>query len=68
MVRTTIYLPEELKGAVERRARHEGVSEAEIIRRAIKALVAAPEPHAGFLSGAAIAERLDEELTGFGDR
>lgn len=35
MVKTTIYLPDELKAYVEARARETGASEAEIIRTAI---------------------------------
>jgi hypothetical protein len=35
MVKTTIYLPEELKTYVEARARETGASEAEVIRTAI---------------------------------
>lgn len=35
MVKTTIYLPDELKAYVEDRARETGASEAEVIRTAI---------------------------------
>ncbi len=35
MVKTTIYLPDELKAYIEDRARETGASEAEVIRTAI---------------------------------
>lgn len=35
MKRTTIYLPEELKAALEARAKHDGRTESEIIREAL---------------------------------
>lgn len=35
MRRTTIYLPEEIKAAVEQEAAREAVTEAEVIRRAL---------------------------------
>ncbi|MEX0864730.1 MAG: CopG family transcriptional regulator [Acidimicrobiia bacterium] len=35
MHRTTVYLPEDLKAGIEREARREGVTEAEVIRRAV---------------------------------
>ena len=73
MKRTTIYLPDELKAAVERTAAAEGRSEADVVR---SALAAATAPHAYppprlplFDSGeATLAERVDEELAhGFGE-
>lgn len=72
MKRTTVYLPDELKAALERTAAAQGRSEAEIVR---SALVAATEEHAYpppnvplFESGdSSLAERVDEELAaGFG--
>jgi predicted transcriptional regulator len=69
MQRTTLYLPEDLKAAVEREARQRGVSEAEVIREAIAAAVSRPSPRAGlFASDVAFADRADELLAGFGDR
>jgi predicted transcriptional regulator len=68
VARTTVYLPEELKSAVEREARQRGTSEAEVIRQAIAAAVTAPRPRAGFLDGEPLAERVDELLGGFGER
>ena len=66
--KTTVYLPEPLKDAVERAARRRGCSEAEVIRQAIAASVTAPRPSAGILDGGSFAERADELLGGFGDR
>jgi plasmid stability protein len=72
MRRTTIYLPDDLKAALERTAAAQGTSEAEIVR---SALAAATEEHAYplptlplFESGdPTLAERVEEELaTGFG--
>jgi hypothetical protein len=71
MEKTTIYLPNELKVAVKRAARRRGVSEAEVIRDSIKNAVGGdrPRPRGGlFASGAPVARRADEHLTGFGDR
>ncbi len=73
MLRTTVYLPEDLKAALERVAAREGCSEAEVIRAAL--LVATAEPSAPrprlplFDSGApTLAERVDELLAeGFGE-
>lgn len=66
--KTTIYLPEELKAAVEREARRRGSSEAEVIRQAVAATVTAPRPRAGFLDGEPFAARAGELLAGFGER
>lgn len=66
--KTTVYLPDTLKGAVERAARSRACSEAEVIRQAIAASVAMPRPSAGFLDGEPFAEHADELLAGFGDR
>lgn len=66
--KTTIYLPEELKFAVEQMALRRGCSEAEVIRRAVADAVQRPAPSAGFLNGDAIADRVDELLDGFGAR
>ena len=73
MRRTTVYLPDQLKLALERTAAAQGKSEAEVVRAAI--LVATVETaypelrlplfHSGDPS---LAERVDEELAaGFGD-
>jgi predicted transcriptional regulator len=66
--KTTIYLPDALKAAVEREAKRLGWSEAEVIRQAVAAAVHSPTPNAGIIDGEPLAERVDELLTGFGDR
>ncbi|MGI8576214.1 MAG: CopG family transcriptional regulator [Egibacteraceae bacterium] len=66
--KTTVYLPDELKTAVEREAHRQGSSEAEVIRRAITAAVTPPRPRAGFLDAEPLADRVDELLGGFGER
>lgn len=72
MKRTTIYLPDELKAALERTAAAQGCSEAEVVRSAVAAAVtqAHPRPQVPlFDSGdASLAERVDEALAaGFGE-
>jgi predicted transcriptional regulator len=66
--KTTIYLPDELKRAVEREAQRLGESEAEVIRRAIAAAVTRPRPRAGIVEAEPFADRADELLEGFGSR
>jgi predicted transcriptional regulator len=68
--RTTLYLPDEVKAAVEAEARRSGRSEAEVIRSAVAAAVKPirPKPRAGVFSGEPIARRADELLEGFGER
>ena len=66
--KTTIYLPDSLKAAVEREAKRLGCSEAEVIRRAVAAAVHAPTPNAGIIDGEPFADRVDELLAGFGER
>ncbi|MEO9220315.1 MAG: CopG family transcriptional regulator [Mycobacteriaceae bacterium] len=71
MVKTTIYLPEDLKAAVKRAAAQQDVSEAEVIRQSIRQVVGElrPRPRAGlYSSGQPIARHADELLSGFGDR
>ncbi len=72
MKKTTVYLPEDLKSALGRIAAEKGRSEAELIREAVGELVRDSEPPRPrlplFSSGdPTLAERVDEELTGFGD-
>jgi CopG-like RHH_1 or ribbon-helix-helix domain, RHH_5 len=73
MKRTTLYLPDELKAALERTAVAEGRSEAEVVRSALMSVTQAhtyPPPRVPlFDSGdATLAERVDEELArGFGE-
>ncbi|HYM61650.1 MAG TPA: CopG family transcriptional regulator [Thermoanaerobaculia bacterium] len=71
--RTTIYLPDDLKRDVERAARTQDRSEADVIRDAISAAVRmreTPIPRvplsARGLGDPGIAERVDEALEGFG--
>lgn len=74
MVKTTLYLPESLKASVERLAREEGRSEAELVREALAELVASrrqARPRLPLFSHGlgdpTIAERADELLAqGFG--
>jgi len=73
MKKTTVYLPDDLKAALERVAAAEGCSEAKLIRAAVHDKVTAlsrPRPRvplwpAGF-GDETIAERVDELLEGFG--
>ena len=67
--KTTLYLPDDLKAAIEREARHRGVSEAQVIRQAIADAVVRPVPRGGlFASRKPMASRVDELLAGFGER
>ena len=72
MRRTTLYLPDELKAALERTAAAQGTSEAEVVRNALLAATidqAFAKPRIPlFDSGnTTLAERVDEELAaGFG--
>jgi hypothetical protein len=72
MVKTTIYLPEELKRRVERAARERATSEAEVIRGTLESglpPLERPRPTLPlFNSGRGdLAERVDELLAeGFG--
>jgi hypothetical protein len=73
MRRTTVYLPDDLKVALERTAAAQGKSEAAVVRSAIAVATAEPSyPTLRlplFSSGdATLADRVDEELSaGFGD-
>jgi predicted transcriptional regulator len=66
--KTTVYLPDALKAAVESEARRRGLSEAEVIRQAIAESVHRPRPQAAIIEGEAFAERAEELLAGFGER
>jgi len=74
MKKTTIYLPDDLKAAIERIAVAERMSEAELIRAALREKIAAassdrptvPLTSAG-LGDPSLAERVDELLAGFGN-
>jgi hypothetical protein len=72
MKKTTVYLPEDLKSALGRIAAQRGRSEAELIREAIGELVKDSEPPRPRLplfssDDPTLAERVDEELRGFGE-
>jgi hypothetical protein len=72
MGRTTVYLPEELKVALERTAVERGTSEAEVVRSALIAATAGlphPVPRLPLFDSGdpTLAERVDDELAaGFG--
>jgi predicted transcriptional regulator len=68
MQKTTVYLPDDLKAAVERTARRRGIAEAQVIREAIADAVDRPRPRAGIFAADPFADRADELLAGFGDR
>ena len=71
--RTTVYLPDELKAALERTAAAQGTSEAEILRAAVASATAEhayPAPRLPLLASGdpTLAERVDDELArGFGE-
>lgn len=72
MKKTTIYLPEDLEAALKRASARQGRSEAEIIREAVRGFLdSTPPPRPRlplFRSGdPTLAERVDEELSGFGE-
>jgi len=66
--KTTIYLPDDLKAAIEVEAKRRGCSEAQVIREAVSAAVTRPLPNPGIIDGEPIAARVDELLAGFGER
>jgi len=66
--KTTIYLPDDLKAAVEREARRRGISEAEVIRQAVAGAITRPRPRLGIIDAEPIAVRAEELLAGFGER
>jgi Arc/MetJ-type ribon-helix-helix transcriptional regulator len=72
MKKTTLYLPDELKAALERAAESQGRSEADLLRQAVRDLtekLGQPRPRLPLFSGSdpALAERFDDELRGFGE-
>lgn len=67
-VKTTLYLPNELKAEIEREARRRGIAEAEVIRSVLAAGLSRPSPRAGIIDGPAIADHVDDLLEGFGAR
>lgn len=73
MKRTTVYLPDDLKAALERTAAAQGSSEAEVIRSALSAATAEqahPRPRLPLFDSGdpTLAERVDDALAaGFGE-
>jgi len=65
--KTTLYLPDDLKEAIEREARRRGDAEAEVIRTAIAAGLDRPRPTGGLFSVPPFAAATDELLAGFGE-
>jgi hypothetical protein len=73
MERTTVYLSAHQKRALERAAKAEGRSEAELIREGIDVVTSrlqVAEPILPLFESDLpdLAERVDEELAGFGER
>jgi hypothetical protein len=73
MRKTTIYVPDDLKAALERAAAGRHCSEAELIREALRIVARdarGPRPRLPlFKSGRrGLAERVDRALAGFGRR
>jgi hypothetical protein len=70
MKKTTVYLPDELKRSLEFEAADRRVSEADLIREAIRALVGGTggglPPGGVFRGGTGLARAVDENLAGFG--
>jgi plasmid stability protein len=73
MRRTTVYLPDDLKAALERTAAAQGKSEAEVVRSALAAATADqahPRPRVTLFRSEdpTLAERVDQEFAaGFGE-
>lgn len=70
MVKTTLYLPDDLKRAIELEASRQGSSEADVIRTTLRdGLARARRRPCGalFTGSEPIAERADELLAGFGE-
>jgi len=72
MLKTTVYIPEDVKRALGRVAIARGVTEAELIREALRALTSQstpPRPRLPlFKSGKpGLAERVDKALERFGE-
>jgi Arc/MetJ-type ribon-helix-helix transcriptional regulator len=71
MKKTTVNLPDDLKSALGRMAAERRQSEAELIREAVRDLIQnseVPRPRLPLFSSGdpTLAERVDEELRGFG--
>lgn len=73
MEKTTVYLPAELKRALRRAAERRHTSEADLIREGVTIVTRQdepPEPRLPLFASddPTLAERVDEALSGFGDR
>lgn len=73
MQKTTVYLPEDLKAALERLAAQTGRSEADLIREGIRLRVdqhRPPLPRSGIFDSGnpSLGSHVDELLEGFGER
>jgi len=72
VTKTTIYLPDDLKRGIELEAARREVSEAEVIREAVRQLIGElprPKPRGGIFSGGLIdSARVDDYLAGFGEQ
>jgi len=72
MRRTTVYLPDDLKGELSRAARDEGRTEADLIREGVERLLRSrqPEPQLPLFTSDQphLAENVDDLLAGFGER
>jgi len=73
MVKTTVYLPDDLKASLSRVASERAISEAELIREALREKVSsatATRPRVALfadgLGDESAAERVDDLLAGFG--
>ena len=73
MLKTTVYLPEDLKRSVARLAATTGRSEAELIREAVAGLVAnseRPRPRGGLFASddpMLFGKNVDDAIEGFGE-
>ena len=72
MQKTTVYIPSDIKSALGKLATARGLSEAEVIRQALRAVTAQivpPRPRLPlFKSGKPrLAEQIDDALKGFGE-
>jgi hypothetical protein len=72
MVKTTLYLPESMKRAIERLAQQRDVTEAQFIRESLEAAVGSsrPRPRGGLIAATSgdIDWNTNEHLAGFGER
>lgn len=69
-MKTTIYLPDDLKREIRAEAGRRGTSEAEVIRASLKSslLRERPRPRGGLFTGSEpIADRVDDLMEGFGE-